>query len=122
GEYYLRLTEILKGYLQGRFGVDALDRTTDEIRRDLELVRKGADLGGLESRELIRFLQDCDLVKFARYAPPVEDAGQDLVQVREFVTRSVPRAEGEATAPTAASSEAPNDLSKDDDDEKGAAA
>lgn len=98
GEYYLRLTEILKGYLQGRFGVDALDRTTEEIRRDLELARRGRDLGGLEARELVRFLQDCDLVKFARYAPPIEDATKDLVQVRQFVDRSVPRDGDDAKA------------------------
>jgi lipase chaperone LimK len=35
-DYYLELTEIAKAYIEGRFGVPALDRTTDELRRDLE--------------------------------------------------------------------------------------
>ena len=34
-DYYVELTEIGKGYLERRFGVEALDRTTDEIRRAL---------------------------------------------------------------------------------------
>lgn len=90
-DYYLRLTEILKGYLQGRFGVDALDRTTEELRRELELVRGGRALGELDVRELIRFLQDCDLVKFARFAPPLDEAHGALTEVRDIVERSQPK-------------------------------
>jgi hypothetical protein len=86
-DYYLRLTEILKGYLQGRFGVDALDRTTEELRQELEL-RRGGKLGELDARELVRFLQACDLVKFARWAPPVEDAHGALTEVRDIVERT----------------------------------
>ena len=91
-DYYLRLTEILKGYLQGRFGVDALERTTDEIRRDLEFARGGQPLGELNVHELIRFLQDCDLVKFARFAPHIDEANSALSEVRELVERSAPKA------------------------------
>jgi hypothetical protein len=97
-DYYLRLTEILKGYLQGRFGVDALDRTTEELRRELEIARGGQALGELDVRELIKFLQDCDLVKFARFAPPLDEAHGALTEVRDIVERSQPQREEPAPA------------------------
>jgi len=89
-DYYLQLTEIAKGYLEGRFGIDALDRTTDELRRALE--RAAAQIAPLQPAELVRFLQACDLVKFARFAPPGEEAQAALEQVRAMVSASAPQA------------------------------
>ena len=80
-DYYLQLTEIAKGYIEGRFGIDALDRTTDELRRALE--QAAAQIAPLTPRELVRFLQACDLVKFARFAPPVDEAQSALERSEE---------------------------------------
>ncbi|MEZ4447933.1 MAG: hypothetical protein R3B09_00550 [Nannocystaceae bacterium] len=87
-DYYVELTEIAKGYLEGRFGVDALDRTTDEIRR--ELVRSGDRIKPLSPDEVVRFLQECDLVKFARFAPEVDEARGALGRVRTMVEETKP--------------------------------
>ncbi len=87
-DYYLQLTEIAKGYLEGRFGIDALDRTTDELRRALE--RAAAQIAPLKPTELVRFLQACDLVKFARFAPPGEEAQAALEEVRAMVSATAP--------------------------------
>ena len=89
-DYYLQLTEIAKGYLEGRFGIDALDRTTDELRRALE--RAAAQIAPLKPTELVRFLQACDLVKFARFAPPGEEALAALAEVRAMVSATTPQA------------------------------
>ena len=89
-DYYLQLTEIAKGYLEGRFGIDALDRTTDELRRALE--RAAAQIAPLKPTELVRFLQACDLVKFARFAPPGEEAQAALAEVRAMVSATTPQA------------------------------
>ncbi len=103
-DYYLQLTEIAKAYLEGRFGIDALDRTTDELRRDLE--RAADQLAPLKPPELIRFLQACDLVKFARFAPPADEADAALQEVRSMVTvtspntPTTPPADTTATPPT----------------------
>ena len=92
-DYYVQLTEITKGYLEGRFGVEALDRTTDELRR--ALLREGAKVAPLQPTEVIAFLQGCDLVKFARLAPEPEAARADLERVRAIVEASRPdRSEG----------------------------
>ena len=88
-DYYLQLTEIAKGYIEGRFGIDALDRTTDELRRALE--QAAAQIAPLTPRELVRFLQACDLVKFARFAPPGEEAEAALAEVRKMVDATAPQ-------------------------------
>jgi hypothetical protein len=99
--YYLQLTEIAKGYLEGRFGIDALDRTTDELRRALE--RAAAQIAPLKPTELVRFLQACDLVKFARFAPPGEEAQAALEQVRAMVAATAPGSDPKDSKPADAS-------------------
>ena len=88
-DYYLQLTEIAKGYLEGRFGIDALDRTTDELRRALD--RAAAQIAPLRPAEVVRFLQACDLVKFARFAPPVDEAQSAPAEVRGMVGATAPK-------------------------------
>jgi hypothetical protein len=88
-DYYLRLTEIAKRYLGGRFGFEALDRTTEEIQ-DL-LSRGQVRLEPLDAKQVLAFLQDCDLVKFARLSPPDDEAREALSVVREMVEVSMPR-------------------------------
>ena len=90
-DYYLQLTEIAKAYLEGRFGIDALDRTTDELRIALE--RAAAQIAPLKPIELVRILQAFDLVKFARFAPPGEEAQAALAEVRRMVEATAPKPE-----------------------------
>ncbi|PRQ03515.1 hypothetical protein ENSA5_15450 [Enhygromyxa salina] len=103
-DYYLRLTEIGKRYLGGRFGFEALDRTTEEIQ---ELLGRGqVDVDPLDPKQVLTFLQDCDLVKFARLSPPDEEAREALELVRDMVEQSTPRdkadeASDEAAGPNA---------------------
>jgi hypothetical protein len=90
-DYYVRLTEIAKRYLEGRFGVDALERTTEEIHATLlGSDRASATIHPLDPVELLRFLEDCDLVKFARLSPAGDEAEQALHSVRGMVERSKP--------------------------------
>jgi hypothetical protein len=85
-DYYLRLTEIAKRYLGARFGFEALDRTTEEIQ---DLLRRGqVRIEPLDPKTVITFLQDCDLVKFARLAPPEEETRDALQLVRDMVDRT----------------------------------
>lgn len=98
-DYYLRLTEIAKRYLGARFGFEALDRTTEEIQ-DL-LTRGQVKVEPLDPKAVITFLQDCDLVKFARLAPPEEETRDALQLVRDMVDRTKSVA-AEPAAPTTA--------------------
>lgn len=90
-DHYLQLTEITKAYLEGRFGVEALDRTTEEIRR--ALVANGHRIDPLDPDEVIRFLQQADLVKFARFPPEDDEARGATGEVRSMVIRTRPRTE-----------------------------
>jgi hypothetical protein len=61
--FYFALAEIVRSYLGGRYGFDALDMTTTELLD--ELSRRAAHLT-VEGGEVPRFLSDTDLVKFAK--------------------------------------------------------
>lgn len=65
-EYYYRLSHIVRLYIEKRFDVMAPERTTEEFL--IEMTR--VDRLEREHKQLIRkFLEHCDLVKFARYGP-----------------------------------------------------
>jgi len=62
GLFYDELTRIVKTYLEGRYRIDLLERTTSEVPSALQTAGAPADAGRL-SRAL---LESGDLVKFAR--------------------------------------------------------
>ena len=68
--YYSTISDILRTYLSGRYGIGAMEMTTDEI---IEAV-KGTDMDAKRSSDLITILRDADLVKFAKFRP---EAGQN---------------------------------------------
>ena len=86
--FYLELTEIAKRYLGDRFGMECLDRTTDEI--EVILMREPHRFGTIAADELRRFLRNCDLIKFARVATEVDVARDELARVRRWVTDTSP--------------------------------
>lgn len=86
-EYYIRLSDIVRRYVEARFGLKAPEMTTEEF-----LV--GAGGSGLldpRARALVGdFLEQCDMVKFARYGPiPDEMDGAFGAAVR-FVDETRP--------------------------------
>ena len=71
--YYIILSEIIKSYLESYFGIPLLDKTTYEVYyslREVEIDKKVI----VEIRE---FLEDCDLVKFAKYIPDVKEIAKN---------------------------------------------
>jgi hypothetical protein len=69
-EYYIRLSEIVRYYLEGRFFFRAPEMTTEEFLESL----RGSPKLKEEHKELLKeFLSHCDMVKFAKYGPtPLE--------------------------------------------------
>ena len=85
-EYYSALSEILRTYLSGRFGVGAMEMTTDEIMdavRDIEMPTKS-------SVDLISVLRDADLAKFAKFEPEAEQNESDYAKAYYFVEETKP--------------------------------
>lgn len=68
-EYYSGLSDILRTYLAGRFGVGAMEMTTDEIADALREV----DIEHKSKMDLLSVLRDADLVKFAKATPEAND-------------------------------------------------
>ncbi len=91
-EYHIRVSEILRRYVEARFHVPALEMTTWEVLGGLQSV-------GIEEgfrADLRRFLDQCDLVKFAK-AKPDETASRFVLELgRELVRRSMSAKEGAA--------------------------
>lgn len=74
-------TDVLRGYLGGRYRFDALEMTTWEVRQSLV----GADLKGILPAEIDGLLDEADLVKFARLAPGRDEARARIDDVRRVV-------------------------------------
>jgi hypothetical protein len=61
-DYHFRLSEIVRGYLGERFGFEALECTSGELVSEVERL----DPPGVEAGALHRFVDQCDVAKFAR--------------------------------------------------------
>ena len=86
-QYYSRLTDVVRRYLEEEAAIDALESTSDELLEKLEL-RKDAgtlDLSLETLNNLKKVLQNADLVKFARSAPAIGIATQDRKMVEQVV-------------------------------------
>ena len=80
-QYYTRLTDILREYLDGRYGVGAMEMTSDEIMaaiRPLELETKQVAM-------IDDLLHTADFVKFAKHAPDAEQNESLYTGVYYFV-------------------------------------
>ena len=90
-ERYTLVADCLRSYLWNQFGVHAPELTTRQTLRNLE----SSDMSASELRRLSRILEECDLVKFARFLPDEDDAVRVLERSREFVreTGAVPDAD-----------------------------
>ena len=85
-QYYSSLTEILRTYLAGRWGVGAMEMTTDEILAAL----RGIDLPDKARMDLTAILRDADLVKFAKATPEAEENETNYQKAYYFVEETKP--------------------------------
>jgi hypothetical protein len=81
---FIELSEIVRIYLGRRYGFPALDSTTSEIKAHLR--RRTGTEAALEILE--EWLRVSDLVKYAGYQPPVEEAANAAARARELVIRT----------------------------------
>ena len=82
-EYYVRLSSIVRDYVEKRFQVRAPEMTTEEF---LQAAQSKAELAAEHRSRLSMFLSEADLVKFARHVPTVEQGEKAYEAAREFVT------------------------------------
>jgi hypothetical protein len=91
-QHYAALTDILRPYLERRFGFPAVDLTTTEILHAASpaLVALHPDRHGALFNELSGLLAEADLVKFAKLEPSAAIAEGEVERAAEFVRATAP--------------------------------
>lgn len=81
-EFYYALTHIVRCYIEARFGLAAPERTTEEFLAELS----EKPVLGEKLRQLVAdFLQEADLVKFARYEPSDEQVARAVASAGKLI-------------------------------------
>lgn len=81
-----RVSDTAREYLGARYGFDGLETTTDEMIAHL----RSASSPGIPLVEIVAFLGDCDLVKFARALPDEEQSNAILGGALHIVRTTTP--------------------------------
>jgi hypothetical protein len=81
-EFYLRLTGIVRQYVEDTTGIRAPEQTTEEFLRDM---RSRAAFPPERSARLAEFLQAADLIKYAGQQPQEGQIDDAITRAHEFV-------------------------------------
>ncbi|MHC4575331.1 MAG: hypothetical protein ACYS76_14575 [Planctomycetota bacterium] len=84
-EFYERISNILRHYIEHRFDLRAPERTTEEFLIELQWTDA---LSAPDKERLGEFLRHCDLVKFARHAPTSEQIQRTFDLVKDFIEKT----------------------------------
>jgi hypothetical protein len=84
-EFYERISNILRHYIEDRFDLRAPERTTEEFL--FELGSSNA-LESPDKERLKEFMTHCDLVKFAKFQPEAAQIQRTFDLVKEFIEKT----------------------------------
>lgn len=82
-EYYTKLTDTLRKYIEERYGFNAMEMTSSEI---IERLTSSQDQKSLD--ELRQLFTTADLVKFAKYSTLINENDANLVNAIEFINQT----------------------------------
>lgn len=85
--FYGLLSNILRRYVEDRYGIRAPERTTEEFLVEL---RSGEALGPAHQSLLKMFLEHADLVKFAELNPAPDQASHSVELCRRLIRETAP--------------------------------
>lgn len=83
-QYHIRITDIIRKYIENAFGINALEMTSDEIIDEVKKVGINSEL----INQLNDILKVADLVKFAKYEAMPEDNINSMKKTLDFVKLS----------------------------------
>jgi hypothetical protein len=83
-QFYIKISEIIRQYIEGRYFVVAMEMTTTEVLNGLAC----ADVPVEEIGLFQTFLDRCDLVKFAKHIPSEEQNGEIVRMAYDIVDRT----------------------------------
>jgi hypothetical protein len=102
-EFYLRLTAIVREFIEGSTGIRAPEQTTEEFLHDPRL---STVFESDQSLRLKEFLEAADMVKYAGSQPSEDQVDTAIERAREFITLKLRGIEPEPVAAIEASSQA----------------
>lgn len=82
-EYYTKLTDTLRKYIEERYGFSAMEMTSSEI---ISRLMESGDQQSLE--ELRQLFTTADLVKFAKYSTLINENDANLVNAIDFINQT----------------------------------
>ncbi len=80
--FYVKLSRIVRRYLEGRFELHSPEQTTEEFLTEMG---RSPDLARSHQQLLREFLQHADLVKFAAHLPSEDDVGAQIHAAQNFL-------------------------------------
>ncbi len=96
-EYFDRLTDILRWYIEKRFHIAALELSTTELMDNLKQTKP--DIESLEwewfTSKTKELLTRADLVKFAKFLPEYKYARLDAAAVKDLIEKTIPKPKAE---------------------------
>ncbi len=84
--YHSRITDLLRGYIEERYRIPALESTTDELVKELRVSPLTTDQRG----QLENVLRLADMVKFAKALPSPQENEQMMAFAQRFVRETAP--------------------------------
>ena len=88
-EYYTRLTDTLRKYIEDRYGFSAMEMTSSEIIERLEkALADDAQAAETMKAELRQLFMTADLVKFAKYSTMINENDANLVSAIDFINQT----------------------------------
>jgi hypothetical protein len=84
-EFYERISNILRHYIEDRFDLRAPERTTEEFLFELG---SSSALESQDKERLREFMTHCDLVKFAKFQPDAAQIQRTFDLVKEFIEKT----------------------------------
>jgi hypothetical protein len=91
-EFYVRLSTILRVYLEQRYSISCMERTTSELLADIRKL----DLSFDTTVSVRTFIENGDLVKFAKFTPDAASVDEDLNRVKQFIVSTTPQQTAES--------------------------
>jgi hypothetical protein len=85
-EFYFELGIIFRRYLEQRYALSALDRTTSELYADFREMKMSGDF----LSQVRPFFNNADLVKFAKFAPTPEEISEDVLRAKKMIEMTTP--------------------------------
>ena len=88
-EYYTKLTDTLRKYIEDRYGFNAMEMTSSEIIDRLErALSEDAQAADTMKHELRQLFTTADLVKFAKYSTMINENDANLVSAIDFINQT----------------------------------